>query len=187
MSAKCSPAAVGGCGVLFMGRTSFPLKARPLSVRTRPGRSMARIWHAWRCCRRGERIRGLSGPVANGATVTVETHLLIERHRVVEESVHDLRVTFGRLVGVPAVPDRGGPGHQRSQLLIEDEPAVHIASINGVVHGWTDAGEAELPPGPYRWVPSFPSNERSATQDEGARPRLPGGRLSFVLTFGHPP
>ena len=25
--AKCSPAATGGCGVLFMGRTSFPVKA----------------------------------------------------------------------------------------------------------------------------------------------------------------
>ena len=26
-SAKCSPAALGGCGVLFMGRTSIPVKA----------------------------------------------------------------------------------------------------------------------------------------------------------------
>ena len=55
--------------------------------------------------------------------------------------------------------DRGGPNGQRCQLLIEHEPAVHIASINGVVRGWLDGGEAELPPGPYRWAPSFPHEE----------------------------
>ena len=55
--------------------------------------------------------------------------------------------------------DRGGPNGQRCQLLIDHEPAVHIASINGVGRGWLDGGEAELPPGPYRRAPSFPHDE----------------------------
>jgi hypothetical protein len=55
--------------------------------------------------------------------------------------------------------DRGGPDGQRCQLLIEHDPP-HIASISGIVRGWTDSGdEAELPPGPYRWAPSFPRDE----------------------------
>jgi hypothetical protein len=53
--------------------------------------------------------------------------------------------------------DRGGPDGQRCQLLIEHDPP-HIASISGTVRGWTD-GEAEVPPGPYRWAPTFPRDE----------------------------
>ena len=55
--------------------------------------------------------------------------------------------------------DHGGPDGQRCQLLVEHEPAVHIASINGVVRGWLDGGEAEPSTGPYRWAPSFPRDE----------------------------
>jgi hypothetical protein len=56
--------------------------------------------------------------------------------------------------------DRGGPGGQRCQLLIQHEPPVHIASIGGVFRGWTDSSEvAELPPSPYRWFVSFPRDE----------------------------
>jgi hypothetical protein len=54
--------------------------------------------------------------------------------------------------------DRGGPDGQRCQLLIEHDPP-HIASISGTVRGWVDGDEAEMPPGPYRWAPSFPRDE----------------------------
>jgi hypothetical protein len=56
-------------------------------------------------------------------------------------------------------PDRGGPGGQRCQLLIQHEPATHIASIRGVVRGWVDGREVPLPPSPYRWAVSFPRDE----------------------------
>ena len=54
--------------------------------------------------------------------------------------------------------DRGGPDRQRCQLLIEHDPP-HIASISGTVRGWVDGDEAEMPPGPYHWAPSFPRDE----------------------------
>ena len=54
--------------------------------------------------------------------------------------------------------DRGGPDGQRCQLLIEHDPP-HTASISGIVRGWVGGDEAELPPGPYRWAPSFPRDE----------------------------
>ena len=56
-------------------------------------------------------------------------------------------------------PDRGGPGGQRCQLLIQHKPAVHIASIGGAFRAWTDSGEVEPPPGPYPWFVSFPRDE----------------------------
>jgi hypothetical protein len=55
--------------------------------------------------------------------------------------------------------DRGGPGGQRCQLLIEHEPAVHIASIGGTFRAWIDGAETALPPRPYRWFVSFPRDE----------------------------
>jgi hypothetical protein len=51
-------------------------------------------------------------------------------------------------------PDRGGPSGQRCQLLIEHEPATHIASIGGVFRAWIDGAETTLPPNPYRWFVS---------------------------------
>ncbi len=55
--------------------------------------------------------------------------------------------------------DRGGPDGQRCQLLIEHDPP-HIASISGIVRAWDNSGdEAEVPPGPYRWAPTFPREE----------------------------
>ena len=54
--------------------------------------------------------------------------------------------------------DDNGPGGQRCQLLVEHD-APHIASIGGVVRSWIDGDEAEVPPGPYPWAPSFPRDE----------------------------
>ena len=45
--------------------------------------------------------------------------------------------------------DRSGPG---GQLLIEHEPAVHIASIGGTFRAWIDGAETTLPPRPYQWL-----------------------------------
>jgi hypothetical protein len=56
-------------------------------------------------------------------------------------------------------PDRGGPGGQRRQLLIEHVTPVHIASINGTFRAWVDGAETTLPPSPYRWFVSFPRDE----------------------------
>jgi hypothetical protein len=38
--------------------------------------------------------------------------------------------------------NRGAPDGQRCQLLIDHDPP-HMASIRGIVRGWTDDGEAE--------------------------------------------
>jgi hypothetical protein len=54
--------------------------------------------------------------------------------------------------------NRSGPDGQRCQLLIEHNPP-HLGSIRGIVRGWTDDGEAELPQGPFRWAPSFPRDD----------------------------
>jgi hypothetical protein len=63
-----------------------------------------------------------------------------------------------QLLGEDRCQNRGGPDGQRCQLLIEHDPP-HMASISGIVRGWTDDGEAELPQGPFRWAPSFPRDE----------------------------
>jgi len=42
--------------------------------------------------------------------------------------------------------NRGAPDGQRCQLLIDHDPP-HMASIRGIVRGWTDDGAAELPQG----------------------------------------
>jgi hypothetical protein len=55
--------------------------------------------------------------------------------------------------------DRGGPGGQRRQLLIQHEPATHIASIGAAFRAWSDGGETTLPPSPYPWFVSFPRDK----------------------------
>jgi hypothetical protein len=55
--------------------------------------------------------------------------------------------------------DRGGPGGQRCQLLVEHEPAVHIARVGGASRGWLKGVEVPLPASPYRWFVSFPRDE----------------------------
>ena len=56
-------------------------------------------------------------------------------------------------------PDRGGPGGQRCQLLVERDTPVHIASIDGTFRAWVDGAETALPPSPYPWFVSFPRDE----------------------------
>jgi hypothetical protein len=56
-------------------------------------------------------------------------------------------------------PDRGGPGGQRCQLLIEHATPAHIASIGGTFRAWVDRTETALPPRPYPWFVSFPQDE----------------------------
>jgi hypothetical protein len=56
-------------------------------------------------------------------------------------------------------PDRGGPGGQRCQLLIEHATPAHIASIGGTFRAWVDSAETALPPRPYPWFVSFPQDE----------------------------
>ena len=66
--------------------------------------------------------------------------------------------------------DRGAPDGQRCQLLIEHDPP-HMASISGIVRGWTDSGdEAEVPPGPFRWAQSFPRDEEGQAVCNSRRP-----------------
>jgi hypothetical protein len=55
--------------------------------------------------------------------------------------------------------DRGGPGRQRCQLLVEHGPPVHIASIAGTLRAWDGGAETTLPPSPYPWFVSFPRDE----------------------------
>jgi hypothetical protein len=43
-------------------------------------------------------------------------------------------------------PDRGGPGGQRCQLLIEHATPAHIASIGGTFRAWVDGAESTVPP-----------------------------------------
>jgi hypothetical protein len=57
-------------------------------------------------------------------------------------------------------PDRGGPGGQRCQLLVEHLTPVHIVSIHGTSRAWVDGAETTLPRGPYPWSVSFPRDER---------------------------
>jgi hypothetical protein len=71
-----------------------------------------------------------------------------------------------QLLGEDRCQNRGSPDGQRCQLLINHDPP-HMASIRGIVRGWTDDGEAELPQGPFRWAPTFPRDEASEGQ---ARP-----------------
>jgi hypothetical protein len=56
-------------------------------------------------------------------------------------------------------PDRGGPGGQRCQLLVEHNTPVHIARIGDGFQAWSDGGEATLPHSPYPWFVSFPRDE----------------------------
>jgi hypothetical protein len=56
-------------------------------------------------------------------------------------------------------PDRGGPGGQHCQLLVEHSTTVHIASIGGTFRAWVDGAEATLPHSPYPWFVSFPRDE----------------------------
>jgi len=49
-------------------------------------------------------------------------------------------------------PDRGGPGGQRCQLLIEHATPAHIASIGGTFRAWVDGAT----PSPYPWFVRFP-------------------------------
>jgi hypothetical protein len=56
-------------------------------------------------------------------------------------------------------PDRGGPGGQRCQLLVEHVTPVHIASINGTFRAWVDDAETALPHSPYPSFVSFPRDE----------------------------
>jgi hypothetical protein len=55
--------------------------------------------------------------------------------------------------------DRGGPGGQRRQLLIEHATPVHIARIGGTFRAWADGAETTLPHRPYPWFVSFPRDE----------------------------
>ena len=55
--------------------------------------------------------------------------------------------------------DRGGPGGQRCQLLVEHVTPVHIASIGGTFRAWVDGAVMSLPPSPYPWFVSFPRDE----------------------------
>jgi hypothetical protein len=56
-------------------------------------------------------------------------------------------------------PDRGGPGGQRCQLLVEHDTPVHLARIAGTFRAWSDGGEASLPRSPFPWIVSFPRDE----------------------------
>jgi hypothetical protein len=56
-------------------------------------------------------------------------------------------------------PDRGGPGGQRCQLLIEHATPAHIASIGGTFRAWVDGAETTVPPRPFPWFVSFPQDE----------------------------
>jgi hypothetical protein len=74
--------------------------------------------------------------------------------------------------------DRDGPNGQRCQLILEHDPP-HIAAIGGTIRGWLNGDEVDvLPPGLYRWAPSFPRDESEATQNEAPGYRL--GRLSLM-------
>lgn len=64
----------------------------------------------------------------------------------------------GQLAEEHRCQNRRGPGGQRCQLLI-DHDTCHSAAIGGTVYSWDAAGDAELPPGPRRWAPSFPRHE----------------------------
>ena len=58
-------------------------------------------------------------------------------------------------------PDRGGPGGQRCQLLIEHATPARIASIGGTFRAWVDGAETTLPHSPYPCGSvSFPRDER---------------------------
>ena len=75
-----------------------------------------------------------------------------------------LDVRFGSVVGPEALdryrcPDRGGPGGQRCQLLVEHDTPVDIASLGGVFRAWIDGAETTLPPSLYRWFVSFPRDK----------------------------
>jgi hypothetical protein len=57
-------------------------------------------------------------------------------------------------------PDRGGPGGQRCQLLVEHATPVRIASIGGTLRAWVDGAETTaVPPSPYPWFVSVPRDE----------------------------
>jgi hypothetical protein len=56
--------------------------------------------------------------------------------------------------------DRGGPGGQRCQLLVEHVTPVHIAGIDGTFRSWVDGAKITLPRSPYPWVATFPRDER---------------------------
>jgi hypothetical protein len=59
--------------------------------------------------------------------------------------------------------NRGAPDGQRCQLLIDHDPP-HMASIRGIVRGWTDDGEAELRRG--RSAGRRPSHATRRRKDE---------------------
>jgi hypothetical protein len=72
----------------------------------------------------------------------------------------DARMTSPEALDRYRCPDRGGPGGQRCQLLIQHAtPPVHIASVGGAFGGWIDGAETALPPSPYPWFVSFPRDE----------------------------
>jgi hypothetical protein len=58
-------------------------------------------------------------------------------------------------------PDRGAPGGQRCQLLVEHDTPAHIASVGGVFRAWVDGAETTLLLSPYGWFVSFPRDESS--------------------------
>jgi hypothetical protein len=72
---------------------------------------------------------------------------------------------------LPAAKTEAAPVGQRCQLLIQHEPATHIASIGGVFRGWIDGAGTTLPPSPYRWFVSFPRDETAVSISKPGRRR----------------
>jgi hypothetical protein len=56
--------------------------------------------------------------------------------------------------------DRGGPGGQRCQLLVEHVTPAHIAGIDGTFRSWVDGAKITLPRSPYPRAATFPRDQR---------------------------